>query len=238
MQLIKTYSHYFRPARWMNLNLWPSCLCSYLKTIPTVLYCFPLSLQEVSCLPFGHLWNFSSAHLILSFITVTCWFILALARELNILESSELLNECLLIWICRMVEVSVFWSWGLVSFFFHCLFIFYLLIRLCSDFPLSSHLRLIGRFGFCSSLVSHVHVWYWYYFNTFHTVRVGIHNQWRLLSLQSWTTLRMSSIILERKWTSLTGQVFSIIQSEVNIPCFYFVCNKIQTLISWGLCNQ
>lgn len=57
--------------------------------------------------------------------------------------------------------------------------------------------------------------------------------------LDLWNTksvFRMN-IITEEKWILLTGCVFSVIQSEVNIPCFYFFCNKIQALISWGLCN-
>lgn len=50
------------------------------------------------------------------------------------------------------------------------------------------------------------------YFNTCHTVMVGIDNQRGLVSLESWTILRMGSIIIERKWTPLhsTGQCFLI----------------------------
>jgi len=42
------------------------------------------------------------------------------------------------------------------------------------------------------------------------------------------TVFTMASVIIGGEWTPLTGRVFSVIQSEVNIPCFYLFAIKLR----------
>lgn len=71
-----------------------------------------------------------------SYVTVTCWFILAPVVEWDIPEGNELLNTCLLISFCWMMECMCFDHGKQFQFFSHYLFIVYLFLRLGLDFSL------------------------------------------------------------------------------------------------------